>query len=72
MRYIRFVIPRPYEGSHRRAGVFMAAFEHWTREDIEPELCDRLGMLFDWFGDNLLVPSIAEPRAVFCPARSSS
>ena len=65
MGYIRFVIPRTDESSHRDAGVFMAALCHWSADDVEPVLCDRLATLLDWFDSNLMVPSIAEPRAVF-------
>jgi len=65
MGYIRFVIPRRSEDSHRHAGVFMAAFRHWSCDEIDPAVKLQLACLLDWFSDNLHAPVIAEPRAVF-------
>ena len=65
MGYIRFVVPRPHEDSHRLSGVFSVAFDHWVRDDLEK--CDRhhLGVLLDWFGDNLASPPVNDTRALF-------
>lgn len=65
MGYIRFVIPRRNEDSHRNAGVFMAAVCHWSRDDLEPSTKQELAWLLDWFSDNLHAPALSEPRAVF-------
>ena len=65
MGYIRFVIPRRSEDSHRCAGVFMAAIGHWSRDDLDPCLKGQLAWLLDWFSDNLHAPAIEEPRALF-------
>jgi len=65
MGYIRFVVPRRNEDSHRRAGVFTAALRHKRSPDLDPSLRARLASLLDWFADHLHAPSLEEPRAVF-------
>jgi len=55
--YLRFVCSRVDEDSHRRLGVFQAAF-HLLESDVVIEGEDRAAVrrVLDWFNENLVKP----------------
>jgi len=63
--YLRLVVPSRDEDSHRDAGVFRATYGHIDAGDLPAAQRAWLEGVLDWFGRNLPIPELTEPRAVF-------
>ena len=63
--YLRLIVPRRHEDSHRDAGVFAAAYVHVDNDEIDSGQRAWLRRVLVWFQHNLRSPAISDPRALF-------
>jgi hypothetical protein len=65
--YLRFVITRIDEDSHKPQGVFVAAYSLLESGELDSEEWKHLRALLDWFNENLPHPpaSFYASRAIF-------
>jgi len=62
---IRFVVPQTDPDSHKRLGVFWAAYQ--ILDDVEADEGLRISVrdTLDWFKANLRIPRSVNPSAIF-------
>ena len=64
-RFIRFSTRLVDQGSRRRKGVFVTAYEVRDDASTDPHVASALADLIAWFCEHLPIPQMEEPRAIF-------